>query len=131
MNLRNKWGELGELPAAKIPVSPIIADIYVDLPIECGEMRSSILSASDFLGVRLHFNEPSESIGKDYPALHLTCPYCVYQQGNPGWHKLTLKGYAEGKEPMEEELLWHKDSLKYRSGLLAKIREIAKQMAGE
>jgi len=126
---RKRWGELGELPYAKYPAEKIIADLYVDVPVECGEMRSSIISASDWLGVRLHYNEPPETIAKERPALHLTCHYGIYEKGNPGWHKLILTGYASGKEPATEELLWHKDNLKYRGGLLAKIRNMAKQMA--
>lgn len=125
----NKWGELGELPAAKIPVSPIIADFYVDVPIECGEMRSSILSASDFLGVRLYFKELPEIIGEGRPALRLTCPYCVYQQGNPGWHHIALEGYATGKEPVKTEMLWHANSLEHRAKLLSNIRLMAKILA--
>lgn len=127
---RNIWGELGQLPAARMPSNPIIADLYADLPVECCELRDSLLSGSDFLGVRLYFNEPNETIGEERPALHLKCLYGLYEPGNPGWHKLALKGYSEGKEPVMEELLWHKDNLKYRSGLLAKIREMANQMAG-
>lgn len=126
---RDKWDEIASVPSAKAPAEQIIADLYVNVPAECSEMRTSILLGSDILGAYVHFKEMPEESGKERPALHLTCPYCVYQQGNPGWHKVVLSRYTAGKQPVTEEILWHSNSLKHRSGLLAKIREMAKQLA--
>ncbi|MDI6737242.1 MAG: hypothetical protein QME12_01875 [Nanoarchaeota archaeon] len=134
MDFRKKGGELAELDSLlqghRMPINPIIADLYVDVPIECGEMRTSIICSSDIIGMRLHFEGMPEIIATERPALYLACPYGIYEKGNPGWHQIILTGYAAGKEPVTEELLWHKDRLEYRSKLLAKIREMSKQLAG-
>ena len=125
---KDKWDEIASACRAKAPAEQIIADLYVNVPAECSEMRTSILLGSDILGAYVQFKEMPEEAGKERPALHLTCPYCVYQQGNPGWHKVVLSGYAIGKEAKTEEMLWHYNSLEHRSGLLAKIKEMAKQI---
>ncbi|MDD4877615.1 MAG: hypothetical protein PHO02_01105 [Candidatus Nanoarchaeia archaeon] len=126
---RDKWGEIANTPQVNSLVKEKIADLYIDVPVECPQLRDSLLLGADSNRYQPHFKELPEPITQERPALHLTCNSCVYQLGNPGWHNIVLAGYAKGREPVREEMLWHKDSLKHRGGLLAKIREMAKQMA--
>lgn len=128
MGNRNRCGELAEISGAKRPPLERIASLYTDANVP--QLRDTLLSASDWLQIRLYFSELPEPSKMNYPAIHITCPYGIYQQGNPGWHKIILNGYASGKEPVAEEMLWHENSLGHRGGLLAKIRKMAKQLAG-
>lgn len=125
---KQKWGELAEISGAKRQPLERIASLYTDVNVP--QLRDSLLSASDWLQIRLYFSELPESSKINYPAIYVTCPYGIYQQGNPGWHQIIITGYAAEKEPATAEMLWHKDVLEYGSKLLVKIREIIKSLVG-